>query len=93
MFLLWSGRRVFGGPARSEKRRGERLVADASEATAVVIGRWTGTHRIQVKLEDGGYEVVESPQNSADDVDPGDEVIITFDSEGHPVDWRRAPRP
>ena len=60
------------------------------EATAVVVGRWTGTHRIQVKLTDGRYEVVESPDSSADDVDPGDSVVVAFDSDGHAVEWRPA---
>jgi hypothetical protein len=68
-------------------------VADASEATAVVVGRWTGTRRIQVRLEDGRYAVVESSGSEADDVGPGDNVVITFDSEGQPVDWRPAPAP
>jgi hypothetical protein len=68
-------------------------VADASQATAVVIGRWTGSHRIQAELEDGRYAVVESTDSSADDVEPGEQVIISFDSEGRPVDWKPAPRP
>jgi len=65
-------------------------MADASEATALVIGRWAGTRRIQVRLEDGRYEVVESSDSDADDVGPDDEVVISFDSEGRPVDWRPA---
>jgi hypothetical protein len=60
----------------------------SEEATAVVVGRWTGTHRIQVKLEDGRYEVVESPDSSADEVDPGDAVVISLDSAGRAFDWR-----
>jgi hypothetical protein len=60
------------------------------EAAAVVIGRWTGTHRIQVKLEDGRYEVVESENSSADDVEPGDAVILSLSSGGAAVDWRPA---
>jgi hypothetical protein len=60
------------------------------EATAVVVGRWTGTHRIQVKLRDGRYEVVESPDSSADEVDPGDSVVVAFDANGQPVEWRPA---
>jgi TOBE domain-containing protein len=59
---------------------------------SVVIGRWTGSHRIQVELEDGRYVVVESPDSSADDVEPGEQVIISFDSEGRSVDWKPAPR-
>jgi hypothetical protein len=62
----------------------------AEEATAVVVGRWTGTHRIQVRLEDGRHEVVESSDGSADDVEPGDSVLISFDSDGRALDWRRA---
>jgi hypothetical protein len=62
----------------------------APDATAVVVGRWTGTHRIQVKLTDGRYEVVESPDSSADEVDPGDSVTVTFDENGRPVEWRPA---
>jgi hypothetical protein len=61
------------------------------EATAVVVGRWTGTHRIQVKLEDGSYEVVESANSNADDVEPGDPVVISLGSEGGAVDWRPSP--
>lgn len=68
-------------------------MADASEATAEVIGRWAGTRRIQVRLEGGRYEVVESSSSEADDVGPGDEVIISFDSEGRPADWRPAGGP
>jgi hypothetical protein len=62
----------------------------AQEATAVVVGRWTGTHRIQVRLADGRYEVVESPDSSADDVDPGDSVVVAFDAKGQPTAWRPA---
>jgi hypothetical protein len=65
----------------------------ADESPAVVVGRWTGTHRIQVKLENGRYEVVESPDSEADDVEPGDPVVIAFDSSGAPVDWRPAGPP
>jgi hypothetical protein len=66
------------------------LVADSQDASAVVVGRWTGTHRIQARLEDGRYEVVESAECSADDVEPGDPVLISLDSEGRAVDWRPA---
>jgi hypothetical protein len=59
----------------------------------VVIGRWTGTRRIQVELDDGSYEVVESSEISADDVEPGAQVVISFDSEGRPANWKPAPRP
>ena len=62
----------------------------AQEATALVVGRWTGTHRIQVKLADGRYEVVESPDSSADEVDPGDNVTVAFDANGQPIEWRPA---
>ena len=65
----------------------------AQEATALVVGRWTGTHRIQVKLADGRYEVVESTESSADDVEPGDAVVIVFEPDGRAVDWRPARRP
>jgi hypothetical protein len=64
-----------------------------TEATAVVVGRWTGTRRIQVKLEDGSYEVVESADSSADDVEPGDPVIISLGSGGGALDWRPSPAP
>ena len=76
--------------------------SDSSEASAVVIGRWTGTRRIQVRLEDGRYEVVESSEarfglkaatitpEGADDVEPGDAVVISLDSEGRAFDWRPA---
>ena len=64
--------------------------SDSSEASAVVIGRWTGTRRIQVRLEDGRYEVVESTRSSADDVEPGDAVVLSLDSEGRAFDWRPA---
>jgi hypothetical protein len=67
-------------------------VADPPEATAAVVGRWTGTRRIQVRLDDGRYEVVESPDSEADDVEPGDPVVISFDSEGNAVSWRAAGR-
>ena len=60
------------------------------ESIAFVVGRWTGTHRIQVKLEDGRYEVVESPDSSADDVEPGDPVVVFLGAEGGAVDWRPA---
>jgi hypothetical protein len=62
----------------------------AQDATAVVVGRWTGTHRIQVKLEDGRYEVVESPDSSADEVEPGDAVVVAFDANEQPIEWRPA---
>jgi hypothetical protein len=65
----------------------------AQETTAVVVGRWTGTHRIQAKLEGGAYEVVESAESSADDVDPGDTVVISLDSGGRAVEWRPADEP
>jgi hypothetical protein len=65
-------------------------VTDSPEASAVVVGRWTGTRRVQVRLDDGRYEVVESAESSADDVEPGDSVLVSFDSEGRPTDWRRA---
>jgi hypothetical protein len=68
-------------------------VGDSSEAIAVVVGRWAGTRRIQVRLEGGRYEVVESSGSEADDVDPGEQVVISFDSEGQPVDWRPARGP
>ena len=64
----------------------------ADEFRAVVVGRWTGTHRIQVKLEGGRYEVVESRDSEADDVEPGDPVVIVFDPAGAPADWRPAGR-
>ena len=93
MVLLGSRRRV-GAPVLRDYRRDERrVVADSSDETAEVIGRWAGTRRIQVRLEDGSYEVVESSGSEADDVDPGDKVIISFDSEGRPADWRRADGP
>jgi hypothetical protein len=60
------------------------------EATAIVVGRWTGTHRIQVRLEDGSYEVVESADSSADEVEPGDQVVVSFDAKGQPIEWRPA---
>ncbi|HEX2233890.1 MAG TPA: hypothetical protein VHG69_11075 [Thermoleophilaceae bacterium] len=63
----------------------------AQDATAVVVGRWTGTNRIQVKLEDGRYEVVESTASSADEVEPGDSVVVAFDPDGQPLEWRPAP--
>lgn len=65
-------------------------MAEPPEATAVVVGRWTGTHRIQVRLDDGRYEVVESPDSEADEVEPGDPVVISFDSDGNAVSWRPA---
>src|ERR671915_1179800 len=66
-------------------------VLDSLEVSAVVVGRWTGTSRIQVRLEDGSYEVAESEVSSADDVEPGDQVVVSLDSQGRPVDWRPAP--
>ena len=63
---------------------------EPSNVTAVVVGRWTGTRRIQVRLDDGRFEVVESAGSAADDVDPGDSVVVSFDPEGRALDWRPA---
>jgi len=59
----------------------------ADHLTAVVTGRWAGTNRVQVVLDDGSYAQVESSTTSAEDVDPGDRVAISLDEDGRPVDW------
>ena len=50
-------------------------------------GRWAGTGKIQVMLEDGSYAQVESSTSSAEDIDPGERVSIEVDEAGRPVDW------
>lgn len=57
------------------------------EPTALVTGRWAGTNRVQVQLDDGSYAHVESSTSSAEEVNPGDRVSISLDEEGNPTDW------
>jgi hypothetical protein len=61
--------------------------------TGVVTGRWAGTNRVQVMMEDGTYAQVESSTNSAEDIDPGERVMISLDGDGRPVDWEPCPQP
>jgi len=38
-------------------------------------------------FEDGSYAEVESSTTSAEEIGPGDRVILSLDDEGRPVDW------
>jgi hypothetical protein len=52
-----------------------------------VTGRWAGTNKVQVMLDDGTYAQVESSSSSAEEISPGDRVSISRDADGRPVDW------
>lgn len=75
----------------SERSRRFRYDAAIAEGTtqkiAVVTGRWAGSNKVQVLLEDGSYAQVESSSASADDINPGDRVGVRVDANGSPVDW------
>ena len=58
--------------------------------SGTVTGRWAGSNRLQVQLEDGSTQVVESSTAWADDVGVGDTVELELDPDGEPVDWRPA---
>jgi hypothetical protein len=52
-----------------------------------VTGRWAGTNRVQVQLADGSYAQVESATNNADEVNPGERVLLVLDEAGSPAGW------
>jgi hypothetical protein len=62
-------------------------VEAAGRQIAVVTGRWAGSNKVQVVLEDGTYAQVESSTSSAEDVSPGDRVSLSLGADGSPVDW------
>jgi hypothetical protein len=67
------------------------IVHAAGSQVGVVTGRWAGSNKVQVVLEDGTYIQVESSTSSADEISPGDRVSLSLDADGSPVDW--APYP
>ena len=59
----------------------------AASQIGVVTGRWAGSNKVQVMLEDGTYVQVESSTASADEISPGDRVSLSLAADGSPVDW------
>jgi hypothetical protein len=73
---------------RSRRFRYDAAIAGGTtQKIAVVTGRWAGSNKVQVLLEDGSYAQVESSSASADDINPGDRVSVRVDANGSAVDW------
>ena len=74
-------------PEQSGRFRYDAAIAGQTTQIAVVTGRWAGSNKVQVLLEDGTYAQVESSSASAEEINPGDRVGVHVDADGSPVDW------